>query len=76
MEISASAREVLTSALPAHVATLDPDGTPHVSIAWVGIEDDSVRGHKIEYVIARALFARSNPLDNRRLLRPMGLAMT
>ncbi len=42
MEISASAREVLTSALPAHVATLDPDGTPHVSIAWVGIEDGEI----------------------------------
>jgi PPOX class probable F420-dependent enzyme len=26
----------------AHVVTLSPDGGPHVSVAWVGVEDDEV----------------------------------
>jgi PPOX class probable F420-dependent enzyme len=26
----------------AHVVTLGPDGAPHVSVAWVGIEDDEI----------------------------------
>jgi len=26
----------------AHVVTLDRDGSPHISMAWVGIEDDEV----------------------------------
>ncbi len=26
----------------AHVVTLGPDGDPHVSVAWVGVEDDEV----------------------------------
>lgn len=26
----------------AHVVTLGPDGQPHVSVAWVGIEDDEI----------------------------------
>jgi len=26
----------------AHVVTLGPDGDPHVSMAWVGIEDDEI----------------------------------
>jgi PPOX class probable F420-dependent enzyme len=26
----------------AHVVTLDPDGTPHVSMAWVGLDGDEV----------------------------------
>ena len=26
----------------AHVVTLDPDGTPHVSMAWVGLDGDEL----------------------------------
>lgn len=26
----------------AHVVTLGPDGAPHVTVAWVGVEDDEV----------------------------------
>lgn len=35
-------RRVLASDALAHVATLDPDGRPHVTIAWVGLEDDEI----------------------------------
>ena len=38
--IPASARAVLDSAALAHVATIDADGSPHVTMAWVGVEDD------------------------------------
>ena len=34
--------EFLASGPLAHVVTLGHDGDPHVSVAWVGIEDDEV----------------------------------
>lgn len=40
--IPPSAREVLESAAVAHVVTLDPDGSPHVTLAWTGLDDDDV----------------------------------
>lgn len=35
-------RRVLESDALAHVATIDPDGRPQVTLAWVGLEDDEV----------------------------------
>lgn len=35
-------RRVLASDALAHVATVDSDGRPHVTIAWVGFEDDEI----------------------------------
>src|SRR5688500_20356522 len=35
-------RLVLESDVVAHVATSDRDGRPHVTLAWVGLEDDEV----------------------------------
>lgn len=40
--ITSEIRRVLESDALAHVVTLDPDGTPQVTIAWVGLEDDEV----------------------------------
>ena len=41
-----SARAVLESDALAHLVTLSPDGSPQVSIVWVGLEgDDIVSGH-------------------------------
>lgn len=34
-----AARAFLRSAPLAHVVTLDPDGSPHVSMAWVDLDD-------------------------------------
>jgi PPOX class probable F420-dependent enzyme len=42
MDIPALAREVLDSAALAHLATIDKDGRPHVTCAWVGVEDDEI----------------------------------
>ena len=39
-------RKALTAGRLAHLVTLEPDGTPQVSIVWVGLEDDQiVSGH-------------------------------
>lgn len=35
-------RELLKSDAIAHVATIDSDGKPHVTCAWVGLEDDEI----------------------------------
>jgi PPOX class probable F420-dependent enzyme len=37
-----SAREVLTSGRLGHLATIDPDGSPQITCAWIGIEDDEI----------------------------------
>jgi PPOX class probable F420-dependent enzyme len=44
--IPESARAVLESDALAHLVTLNPDGSPQVSIVWVGLDgDDIVSGH-------------------------------
>jgi PPOX class probable F420-dependent enzyme len=40
--LSPAVRALLESDAVATVVTLDPDGTPHVSSAWVGLEDDEI----------------------------------
>ena len=41
-----SARAVLESAALAHLVTLNPDGSPQVTIVWVGLDgDEIVIGH-------------------------------
>lgn len=40
--IPASARAVLESDALAHVVTLDRDGTPNVTVAWVGLQGEEV----------------------------------
>ena len=40
--LSQPIRDFLASAPLAHVVTLGPDGDPHVSMAWVGVEDGEI----------------------------------
>ncbi|MEX1169538.1 MAG: PPOX class F420-dependent oxidoreductase [Chloroflexota bacterium] len=40
--LSDAARELLESAAVATVATLNADGSPHLSVAWVGVEDGEI----------------------------------
>jgi len=40
--ISEEAAELLRSDALAHIATIDPDGTPYVTLAWVGLQDDDI----------------------------------
>lgn len=42
MGIPQSVRDLLESDALAHVATIDGDGRPQVTLAWVGIEDDEI----------------------------------
>lgn len=39
---SPAARELIESAAIGHIVTLDPDGSPHLSMAWIGIEGDEL----------------------------------
>jgi len=41
-ELTGAALELLASDAVASVATLDTDGSPHLSCAWVGIEDGEI----------------------------------
>lgn len=46
MEIPESARGVLESDALAHLVTINPDGSPQVSVVWVGLDgDEIVVGH-------------------------------
>jgi PPOX class probable F420-dependent enzyme len=40
--ISDAVRAVLESGALAHLATIEPDGSPQVSCVWVGVEDDEI----------------------------------
>ena len=40
--LSPAAVELLASAAVATVATIDPDGSPHLSLAWVGLENGEI----------------------------------
>lgn len=42
MMIPASVGELIGSAPIAHVVTLNADGSPHVTLAWVGVEDGEI----------------------------------
>jgi PPOX class probable F420-dependent enzyme len=45
-----SARTLLESAALAHLVTLNPDGSPQVSVVWVGLDgDEIVAGHLPEH---------------------------
>ncbi len=42
MRVPDEARRILESDSPAHVTTIDPDGRPQTTLAWVGLEGDEV----------------------------------
>jgi PPOX class probable F420-dependent enzyme len=46
VELSAAARELLESDALVHLVTINPDGSPQVSVVWVGLEgEEIVSGH-------------------------------
>lgn len=46
MKIPQSVRELIESGVPAHLVTLNRDGSPQVTIVWIGLDgDDIVAGH-------------------------------
>lgn len=57
--IPASVQDLLATGPLAHVVTLDPDGTPHVTLAWAGVEGD-------ELVMATFFLLNQKKLQNLR----------
>lgn len=55
--IPAGAREFLRQGALAHIVTLEPNGSPHVSLAWAGADDDGV---------VWSTFSDQHKLDNLR----------
>lgn len=46
MEIPQSLRELIASGPLAHLSTVNPDGSPQVSVIWIGLDGDTfVSGH-------------------------------
>src|SRR5690349_6831491 len=69
-----SARVVLESPALAHLVALNPDGSPQVSIVWVGLDgDEIVAGHLPEHRKVRNIrndsrVALSNETDKRNAM--------
>ena len=40
--LTSAVREALTAGHMAHLVTLDPDGSPQVTIVWTGVEEDEI----------------------------------
>ena len=57
--IPAPLRELLATGPLAHVVTIDPDGTPHVTLSWAGFDGD-------ELVMATFFHLDQRKLENMR----------
>ncbi len=42
MELPASAKDVVRAGAYAHMATIDADGSPHVTVAWAGLDAEDI----------------------------------
>ena len=42
MQFSDATRSAITAGHLGHLATLNADGSPHVTIVWVGLDDDTI----------------------------------
>jgi PPOX class probable F420-dependent enzyme len=42
MKIPQELRDLIESGAHAHLVTMNKDGSPHVTIVWIGIEDDEI----------------------------------
>lgn len=58
-DIPQSLRQLLATGPLATVVTLDPDGTPHVTLAWAGFDGD-------ELVMATFFYLKQRKLENLR----------
>ena len=46
MKIPVELRNLIEAGTPAHLVTLNPDGSPQVTVVWIGLEgDEIVAGH-------------------------------
>ena len=46
MQIPSTLRRLIEFGCPAHLVTLNPDGSPQVTVVWIGLEgDEIVSGH-------------------------------
>lgn len=50
MKIPQEVKDLIEAGTPAHFVTLNPDGSPQVTVVWVGLDgDDIVAGHLPEH---------------------------
>ncbi|MET9022396.1 PPOX class F420-dependent oxidoreductase [Actinopolymorpha sp. NPDC004070] len=53
-EVPEELRELIASGPMAHLSTINPDGTPQVSVIWIGLDgDEIVSGHMSRYAKLR-----------------------
>jgi PPOX class probable F420-dependent enzyme len=46
LKIPVEVRDLIEAGTPAHLVTLNPDGSPQVTVVWIGLEgDEIVAGH-------------------------------
>ena len=86
IDLPPAAREVLESAVPATLVTVNPDGSPQLSVVWVGLDGhDIVTAHLGEYqkvrnvrrdprVVVSVLTDRKNPIGMDEYLVVHGTA--
>ena len=71
-------RQLIESGPLVHLATISPDGSPQVSVIWVGLDgDDLVSGHMSRYVKVRnierdprVVLSFTAPRDRAAFLNP------
>lgn len=69
--LAAEARAALTVGRLAHLVTLNPDGSPQVSLVWIGLDGDDIvtahlaQGQKVRNIEADARVALSVEAEGR-----------
>jgi hypothetical protein len=77
MILNDTVRQALTAGHLAHLVTLNNDGSPHVSIVWVGLDgDEIVSGHlklhkKLKNIQRHAGVALSMVTGGRAYMQPL-----
>jgi PPOX class probable F420-dependent enzyme len=76
--LSPELRDLIASGPLAHLTTINPDGSPQVSVVWIGLDgDDLVSGHMSWYVKLRnierdprVVLSFTAPRDRSAFLNP------
>ena len=71
MKIPIEIKELIESGCPAHLVTLNPDGSPHVTVVWIGLDGDEIvaghlpRNRKVKNILGDPRVALSLETDSK-----------
>ena len=74
MEIHPAVRSLIESGYPAHLVTINPDGSPQVTVVWIGLDGDEIvaahlpKNRKVKNILRDGRVAISLETDTKSAL--------